>query len=93
MTGINFTNETLSCKIQDDFPQVVPSGVVWIFADVNGTVVNDMITNGVNYMLSEDRLNLTILNVSNALEGNYTCMATNAAGSGSALIEFVVEGL
>ena len=93
MTGINFTNETLSCEIQDDFPQVVPSGVVWIFADVNGTVVDDMITNGDNYMLSEDRLNLTILNVSNALEGNYTCMATNAAGSGSASIEFVVEGL
>ena len=86
-------NETLSCEIQDDFPQVVPSGVVWIFADVNGTVVNDMITNGDDFMLSKDRLTLTILNVSNALEGNYTCMATNAAGSGYASTEFVVEGL
>ena len=84
---------TLSFVIRDDFPAVTPDGIYWIFNDVNGTEVLNPITSGDRYMFSGDNLNLTLRNVSNALEGKYTLVATNAAGSGSASVQFIVEGL
>ena len=93
MVAFRSQNITLPFVIQNDFPTVVPSDIKWTFTDVHGNLIHNPIISGVNYVFSEDNLNLTIVNADNALEGLYTLVATNVAGSGSASTELVVEGL
>ena len=44
-------------------------------------------------LLSSDRLQLIVSDVSHSVEGNYSVTATNPAGSSSKTVEVIVEGM
>ena len=77
---------TLSFRILNAFPAVLPSNVEWFFY---GTALSDSVS---RYSFSSDRLSLTVSALTHDDEGLYTLTAANEAGSGSASLFLKIEG-
>ena len=92
-------NVTLAFNITDASPEVQTDNISWTFTDVNMANFDvPTISNVANFfnltgLFSDDRLSLTFMNLTNRFEGTYTVTATNEAGSASASLILVIQGL
>ena len=92
-------NVTLAFTISVASPEVQTESIQWTFTDVNmanfdlPTISNVANFSNLTGLFSDDRLSLTFMNLTNTFEGTYTMTATNEAGSASASLILVIEGL
>ena len=92
-------NVTLAFTISVASPEVQTESIQWTFTDVNmanfdlPTISNVANFSNLTGLFSDDRLSLTFMNLTNRFEGTYTMTATNEAGSASASLILVIEGL
>lgn len=85
--GIVSDNITLKFVLTDSgVPPLLPNDTQWIF---NGI---ELLEEETNIIFSDDRLSLTLSNLTFANEGNYTIIITNPAGTDSATLFLDVEG-
>lgn len=71
-------------------PFVAPRNITWIFQD-NANKVTEILPT-VRYSFSIDKLSLTIYNIHEEDEGNFTLIAKNTIGQGQASIQLIVDG-
>ena len=77
---------TLQFSIEAARPPVLLQNIQWMFSGV------ELQEDGDHVVFSADRLSVTITNLSLSDEGVYRLMATNPAGSDSAIITVDVQG-
>ena len=83
---------TLEFTITDASPSVDIGDITWLFD--NGFSITDITGSNANGLsFSSNLLQLVITIVSNSHEGNYTLIASNAAGSNENTIFLEVEGM
>lgn len=68
--------------LTEDSPPVKTENIRWFFTDIDGTTDLTEVSND-HIMISEDRLNLTLVGITHSDEGQYTLEATNEAGTNS----------
>ena len=78
----------LSTSIPTAAPLVVPNDISWAFTQDSQRTLS-----GSHYEYSENRWNLTILNVNYNDEGVYQMTARNKNGQDSATIDLIVHGM
>ena len=89
LTGLIGFNITISFSISAA-PLVTPSDIEWRFRDNSNEATQIMPT--ARYTFSEDKLSLTIYNIHEEDEGQFTLTATNDLGQDQASIQLVVDG-
>lgn len=88
--GVEGQSIVLSFLITEDDPPVSVENIRWEFTSL-GATINITNTSSSHYMLSEDRRNLTIQQLTIAQAGMYTLFATNKAGERSNSIRLEVQ--
>ena len=84
----------LGFQIVNASPSVTPDNIKWFFQPLNDTLPKiEIVDDGVTYMFTSDNLNLTVMNVSNEVEGTYTIEVQNEAGMDSGRVTIVIEGI
>lgn len=92
IVGVVGGSVSFSFTITNDDPKVIRNDINWIFTTPSGST--DITGSSINgYSFSMDLLSITIIGVSYSHEGNYTMMASNAAGSAQSTIALDVEGM
>ena len=81
----------LSFTVTQTVPPVEPTGILWTLKN-SGGVLEFGNSNGGDYILSNDRLTLTILKAKRAHAGTYIVNVRNAVGTNSAQITLLVIG-
>lgn len=91
LTGIEGMTLTLKFAIDDADPAITLDDISWHFTSL-GT--SEDITNSQNqhYAFSQDKLSLTLVQMTTAQKGEYTLSAVNSAGVGSETITVLIEG-
>ena len=91
VTGIEGTSLTLQFFIDNADPPITLDNIFWSLTLLG---VPEDITNSQSqhYVFSEDKLSLTILQLTAALEGEYTFSAANSAGVTSESIVVEING-
>ena len=94
VTGIEGQSIPLIFRITNDDPLVQVNNIQWELSSASGTVnITELSMTDEHYQLSEDRLSLTVSQISSAHHGTYTLFATNEAGTRSNSIILVIEGM
>ena len=84
----------LGFQIINASPPVTPDNIRWFFQPLNDTLLKvEIVDDGVTYMFTSDRLYLTVMNVSNEVEGTYTIEVQNEAGMDSERVILFIEGI
>ena len=84
----------LGFQIVNASPPVTPDNIRWFFQPLNDTLPKvEIMDDGVTYMFTSDKLNFTVMNVSNEVEGTYTIEVQNEAGMDSGRVTIVIEGI
>ena len=92
--GLNGESVVLRFQIVKASPPVTPDNTRWFFQPLNDTLPKvEIVDDGVTYMFTSDRLNLTVMNVSNEVEGTYTIEVQNEAGMDSERVILFIEGI
>ena len=82
----------LEFNITNDDPEVQLSNIVWTLMSNVGEEDIAQSSSNAHFAFSTDRLMLTVSHVQlSAHSGTYTLTATNEAGTGSAMIEVIIE--
>ena len=89
LTGLIGSNITISFSVSAA-PPVTPSGIEWTFQDDSSEETEVVPT--ARYTFSDDKLSLTIYNIHEEDEGQFTLRAANALGQDQASIQLVVDG-
>ena len=89
LTGLIGFNVTISFSI-NAAPLVTPSDIEWIFQGSSNEVTE--LLPKARYSFSEDKLSLTIHNIREEDEGQFTLIATNILGQDQASVQLVVDG-
>ena len=89
LIGLIGFNITISFSISAA-PLVTPSDIEWRFQGSSDEETEIMPT--ARYTFSDDKLSLTIYNIHEADEGQFTLRATNELGQDQASIQLVVDG-
>ena len=89
LTGLIGFNVTISFSVTAA-PLVTPSDIEWIFQDSSSEETEILPT--ARYSFSEDRLSLTIYDIHEEDEGQFTMIAMNILGQDQASIQLVVDG-
>ena len=69
---------------------MIPSDIEWVFQDSSNKEIEILPT--ARYEFSEGKLSLTIHNIQEEDEGQFTLIATNVLGQDQASIQLVVDG-
>lgn len=88
--GIVTNSIVLSIVIENASPTVQPVNIVWTFHVSSND--NAVIVNGGQYSFSNDRLQLTINDLTHDNEGQYVVMVSNEAGSYSNQLMLNIQG-
>ena len=84
----------LGFQIVNASPPVTPDNTRWFFQPLNDTLPKvEIVDDGVTYVFTSDRLNLTVMNISNEVEGTYAIEVQNEAGMDSGRVTIVIEGI
>ena len=84
--GVKGRNITFSFSITGDEPRIAPEDIKWFF-------MSKEIVASTKFMISNNKLTLTITNLTLDDEGNYTINATNIIGTGTSSLFLDVEGM
>ena len=90
--GIVYNEIILTFVIDNAFPSVKPSNVIWKFRSDSSQLTMTLST-GSRYSFSNDRLSLTITDLTHDDQGQYTITATNEAGTDQYFITLDIEGV
>jgi len=90
-TAIAGRSITIIFSISGDYPPVSPSDITWQFNSSSGTT-RIITAADSRYTFSDNRLSLTISNVSLTDEGPYRLSASNYAGNNSTTVMLTVYG-
>ena len=94
LIAIELRDITINFTITEADPLVNISNRRWTFESAATTNIEDITdTSNLHYSLSEDRLVLTINQVTSAHRGVYTLLATNEAGVRSDSVEVITESI
>ena len=94
LIGVLGRSVTLQFSISDDLPPVTSNEILWQFTSVrSSTVQNITSASNTRYDFSDNMLSLTIGALTTMDEGSYTLEASTIAGSNSATIFLVVQGI
>jgi len=91
-TAIAGRSITITFSISGDYPPVSPSDITWQFNSSSGTTTSISTAADSRYTFSDNRLSLTISNVSLTDEGSYRLSASNHAGNNSTTVMLTVYG-
>ena len=96
--GLEMMNVTLAFTIPDASPELQSWNIQWTFVDVDKTHFNiptdrDMaIFSDLAGLFSDNRLSLTLMNLTDRYEGTYVVTATNEVGTASASLALIFKG-
>ena len=90
--GIVYNDIILTFVIDNASPSVKPSNVIWKFRSDSSQLTITLST-GSRYSFSDDRLSLTITDLTHDDQGQYTITATNEAGTDQYFITLDIEGV
>lgn len=86
--GVVFENVTIQFVLTNaGVPSILSNDTQWVFNE------SESLEEGSGIIFSDDRLSLTLTNLSFTNEGNYTITITNPAGTDSASLFLDVEGI
>ena len=92
MVGIQGMSVTLRFSISDDDPLVQTENIRWQRLTPLQVPIDITESDSQHFQLADDRLSLTIVQLTDGQVGLYTLFATNEAGTRSNSITLVLEG-